>query len=366
MFHHSSFTSTPSRHHRTSSILYILSRLTTGRSEFGQRALGCRSILGDPRSSDVRRHINTAVKQREWWRPLAPAVLGELAHDWFDLPMSGSSSSGNSDGNVSPYMSITAQVKPDKVAAVPAICHIDESARLQTVSPADNALFHALINAFYRRTDTPMVLNTSFNRNSEPIVETPADAIRSFLATQGAIHQLFIGSFQVSIRSWDAELMSEGSTALMFAQPIYLSEVTSSTMNSGGTESDPVRVRVQTGAEEASADEEEAGVSRDAGGWLTLPSRMHLEILQLLQVPQSPPPSSSVAEGVEEGSEQIEEEPSAGVSVAELRDILRQVYVSEDDDDEGAETRFQTRFASATQWLYQRQLVYFEQDQQPE
>lgn len=94
-----------------------------GRSEFGQRALGSRSILADPRREEVRRFVNERVKQREWWRPLAPSVLEEQATAWFDIK----------SGNSSPYMSITSSVIEEYRALVPAICHIDDSARLQVI-----------------------------------------------------------------------------------------------------------------------------------------------------------------------------------------------------------------------------------------
>lgn len=310
-----------------------------GRSELGQRALGSRSILGDARSKDVRLHINENVKNREWWRPLAPAVLAEHASEWFELDDA-------TDPNVSPFMSITVQVKEDKIDKVPAICHIDNSARLQTVSPADAPMFHALINAFFRRTGTPMVLNTSFNRNSEPIVESPQDAVRSFLASQGNIKRMFIGSFEVSLREFDAAVLRDSSSTLVFAQPIYLSEVITSTYKQGSSSDSSgqvVRVRVQTGDV---GDKSEADLSADMG-WLTLPSQMHLEILQLLQVP----PEN------EEGDQQ------SGICVSELRDILVDVYVSEDDDDEDTQNNFELNFSSSMKWLYEQQLIYFEDEE---
>ena len=142
-----------------------------GKSEFGQRALGNRSILGDPRSKAVRIRINDLVKQREWWRPLAPSVLAEHAGDWFEGLKNG--------GNESPYMSLTANFKKDKLSQVPAVAHIDGSARLQTVRRRNSAVPRPRLRLF-AQTEVPMVLNTSFNRKGQPIVETPAGPSRPF------------------------------------------------------------------------------------------------------------------------------------------------------------------------------------------
>lgn len=265
--------------------------------------------------------------------------MAEHAGEWFEFD-------DTTDPNVSPFMSITLQVKEDKVDKVPAVCHIDNSARLQTVSPADAPLFHALINAFYRRTGTPMVLNTSFNRNSEPIVESPEDAVRSFLASHGHIKRMFIGSFEVSLKEFNSTVLRDASTTFVFAQPVYLSEVVTS-INSQGSKNDSsgqaVRIRVQTGQAEDTAE----GDVDSESGWLTLPSQMHLEILQLLQV----------APASEEDGEQ-----QSGICVSELRAILVDVYVSEDDDDEVTESTFESNFSSSMKWLYEQQLIYFEEE----
>ena len=131
-----------------------------GRAEVGARALGHRSILADPRRADIHRRVNI-VKQREQWRPLAPSVLAEHADEWFDgVPSCGS-----------PYMSITASVKPEARTKVPAVTHVDGSARLQTVDAAEAPDYYALILAFFALAGVPMVLNTSFNLNKMPIVE---------------------------------------------------------------------------------------------------------------------------------------------------------------------------------------------------
>lgn len=144
-----------------------------GRMEWGPRALGNRSILADPRRDDMKDIVNHAVKLREGFRPFAPATLAETAADWFDLT--------GLDG--SPFMLFTVPVHPDKRAAIPAVTHVDGSARVQTVTAEDNPRFHALIKEFGNITGVPVLLNTSFNVKGEPIVNTPADAIRCFLGT---------------------------------------------------------------------------------------------------------------------------------------------------------------------------------------
>ena len=160
-----------------------------GRSEIGPRALGHRSILADPRKKGLVRFINEKVKKRESFRPFAPSVLAEEARDWFDLGPNGQS-------NVSPYMSMTAYVHEDKRAKIPAVTHVDGSSRLQTVTKEAEPLYHKLISAFFARTGVPMVLNTSFNTlASEPIVETPQNAIRSFLCSMGGIEILVMGDY---------------------------------------------------------------------------------------------------------------------------------------------------------------------------
>jgi carbamoyltransferase len=142
--------------------------LFQGRSEFGPRALGHRSILGDPRRGAIRDWINARVKQREWFRPLAPVVLEEHADAYFDLP------------GPSPFMQFAAPVRPEQASAVPAITHVDGTARLQTVPPGGDPLLRALLSGFHARTGVPVLLNTSFNGKDEPIVETPAQALASF------------------------------------------------------------------------------------------------------------------------------------------------------------------------------------------
>lgn len=163
--------------------------LFQGRMEFGPRALGHRSIIADPRDPEVQSRLNLKVKFRESFRPFAPSVLAERASSWFDLDVE------------SPYMMLTAQVAearrkdaerhPDDLRAwvnevrseVPAVTHVDGSARVQTVSAETSPAFHAILAAFEDLTGCPVLVNTSFNVRGEPIVCTPEDAYRCFLRT---------------------------------------------------------------------------------------------------------------------------------------------------------------------------------------
>lgn len=163
-----------------------------GRSEMGPRALGHRSILADPRKKGLVRFINEYVKKRESFRPFAPSVLAEEAANWFDL------GENVCNGNVSPYMSLTAYVDKSKRAKIPAVTHVDGSSRLQTVTKEAEPLYHKLISTFFKVTGVPMVLNTSFNTlPGEPIVETPQNAIRSFLCSMGSIELLVMGDYVI-------------------------------------------------------------------------------------------------------------------------------------------------------------------------
>jgi carbamoyltransferase len=168
-----------------------------GRMEFGPRALGHRSILADPRSASVQSTLNLRTKQRESFRPFAPAVLEEHASEWFELE------------GASPYMLLTAPVArthdveqrdaPTEImdrihevrSSIPAVTHVDGSARVQTVGPADRHL-RPILEAFDRLTGCPVLVNTSFNIRGEPIVCTPEDAYRCFVGTE--IDDLVIGS----------------------------------------------------------------------------------------------------------------------------------------------------------------------------
>ena len=178
--------------------------LYQGRSEMGPRALGHRSILADPRKKAVVRFINEYVKKRESFRPFAPSVLADEADNWFEL--------GGTDPNVSPYMSITALVKENKRKLIPAVTHVDGSSRLQTVTEDNDPFYYGVISKFFRRTKVPMILNTSFNTiPGEPIVESPFDAIRSFLNAMGSVDMLVLGDYVIKRKEADVQgLLGEG------------------------------------------------------------------------------------------------------------------------------------------------------------
>ena len=142
-----------------------------GRSEWGPRALGNRSILADPRRADMKDVLNLKIKRRESFRPFAPSVLEERTGEWFTIDYP------------DPFMIKVYPIRPEKRPLVPAVTHVDGTGRLQTVSRRANPRYWALIAAFERRTGVPMVLNTSFNEN-EPIVNTPAEALDCFLRTR--------------------------------------------------------------------------------------------------------------------------------------------------------------------------------------
>lgn len=150
-----------------------------GGSEIGPRALGQRSMLADPRHPQTRDYLNEVVKHREVFRPFAPSVLHEEAHHWFDM---------RSD---SPFMLLVPDVLEDKRETVPAITHVDGTARVQTVEADVNPRYHELISRFGELTGVPLVLNTSYNDAGEPIVETPQDAVRTFLNTE--LDHLYMG-----------------------------------------------------------------------------------------------------------------------------------------------------------------------------
>jgi carbamoyltransferase len=152
-----------------------------GRVEFGERALGNRSILGDPRDERMKDRINRSVKYREAFRPFAPSVLAERASEYFELP----------PGMEVKFMEQVYPVQPEKRSQIPAVVHRDGTGRLQTVTEADNPRYHALIERFAAKTGVPVILNTSFNINGEPIVTSPEDALRTFVTS--GIDALAIG-----------------------------------------------------------------------------------------------------------------------------------------------------------------------------
>ena len=154
-----------------------------GRMEWGPRALGNRSILCDPRRSDMKDILNLKIKRRESFRPFAPSILRESVSEWFE------------DDDDVPFMMKVLQIREDKKDQIPAVTHVDGSGRLQTVSEETNPRYYKLIQAFYHMTDVPILLNTSFNEN-EPIVCRPEEALDCFLRTKMDI--LVCGDFMVS------------------------------------------------------------------------------------------------------------------------------------------------------------------------
>jgi carbamoyltransferase len=151
-----------------------------GRMEFGPRALGGRSILASPLTAAIQQRLN-AIKDREDFRPVAPVVLEEEAGNWF------------AGADVSPFMLFVYDVAPDRAARIPGVCHVDGTARIQTVNSAQHPLYYRLLQAFRRRTDVPVLVNTSFNTQGEPIVCTPQDAVRCFMTSP--LDALVIGPF---------------------------------------------------------------------------------------------------------------------------------------------------------------------------
>lgn len=161
-----------------------------GRSEFGPRALGNRSILADPRPIENKDIINQMVKKREGYRPFAPSILEEYLEDYYEVPMTKASYS---------YMNFVLRTKEDKQALLGAVTHVDGTARIQTVSKETNEIYWTLIDEFRKITGIPILLNTSFNNNVEPIVNNEEDAIVSFLTTN--IHYLVIGNYIIEKRA---------------------------------------------------------------------------------------------------------------------------------------------------------------------
>ena len=164
-----------------------------GGSEYGPRALGHRSILADSRREEMKDILNHKVKHRESFRPFAPAVLAEFCNEYFDIDCE------------SPYMLLVAKVK--KPDLIPAITHVDGTARVQTVTKNANGIFYDLINDFYKKTNVPVILNTSFNDAGEPIVETPEDATYCFLNTE--MDYLVLNNYILNSSDIDKNLILE-------------------------------------------------------------------------------------------------------------------------------------------------------------
>ncbi len=189
-----------------------------GRMEFGPRALGARSILGDPRSETMQKNLNLKVKYRESFRPFAPSVLRTDVSEWFNLDID------------SPYMLIVSDIKKDKIiemneeqkklfgidklnikrSEIPAVTHVDYSARIQTVNENTNYKYFNLINKFKKLTGCPVLVNTSFNVRGEPIVNSPTDAFNCFMGTE--LDNLVIGNFYLEKNKQDPKLKKDYSS----------------------------------------------------------------------------------------------------------------------------------------------------------
>jgi carbamoyltransferase len=163
-----------------------------GRLEWGPRSLGSRSILADARNQENWKRVNLKIKFRESFRPFAPAVIAEKASEWFDIDRE------------SPYMLLVCQVQEGK--RIPAVTHVDGSARLQTVSRESHQDFYDLLSAFDERTGCPVLINTSFNVRGEPIVCTPEDAYLCFMRTQMDV--LVLGN-QILLKEDQPELVED-------------------------------------------------------------------------------------------------------------------------------------------------------------
>jgi carbamoyltransferase len=158
-----------------------------GRMEFGPRALGNRSIVADPRRTDMKDILNARIKHREPFRPFAPSILADATKEWFDQDYE------------SPFMVLVYTTKPDKRSKIPAVNHVDDTGRLQTVEREVEPRYYRLIEEFAKLTGVPVVLNTSFNEN-EPIVMTPSEAVDTFLKTHMDV--LVLGNYVVNRSSW--------------------------------------------------------------------------------------------------------------------------------------------------------------------
>jgi len=186
-----------------------------GRMEFGPRALGGRSILGDPRSSTTQKNLNLKVKYRESFRPFAPSILRDDLSQWFDIYVD------------SPYMLMVSNIKKDKMiemnevekklfgidklnvkrSEIPAVTHVDYSARIQTVHKKTNKKYFELLKKFKEKTNCPIIVNTSFNVRGEPIVNTPLDAFNCFMGTE--LDKLFIGNCYLDKKEQDLTLKKD-------------------------------------------------------------------------------------------------------------------------------------------------------------
>ena len=186
-----------------------------GRMEFGPRALGGRSILGDPRSDKMQKNLNLKVKYRESFRPFAPSILREDLSKWFDLDVDSPYMLLVSDINTKKKIEMTEQQKQlfgiDKLnikrSEIPAVTHVDYSARIQTITENTNKIYYDLITKFKEKTGCPVIVNTSFNVRGEPIVNTPTDAFNCFMGTE--LDYLVIGNCILNKNEQDPNLKKD-------------------------------------------------------------------------------------------------------------------------------------------------------------
>ena len=233
-----------------------------GRSELGPRALGNRSILATPAEADMVERINSAIKKREGFRPFAPTVLSSYAAEYFEF------------SHPSPYMSQTVVCRPDQRAKIPAVVHIDGTSRIQTLEPQENPLYHQLISAFQLQTSLPMVLNTSFNIKGEPIVETPADALRAFLDSD--LDALALENQWIQKRPFPSESAWETAT------PRRIDAVTSETV--ADADGEPMAVHLMAYGQNFDSDALELGVLEACDGENTI-SQLQIGFTEEWEVP---------------------------------------------------------------------------------
>jgi carbamoyltransferase len=153
----------------------------TLRNEFGARALGARSIIADSRSKEMLDIVNKKVKRREPWRPFAPVIIEGHEKDFFI------------NGRTSRYMMKAYRIRPEKRSVIPAVVHVDDTCRPQSINEKINPVYYKILNKYYERTGVPVLMNTSFNVRGEPIVSKPIEALRCYLST--GMDALLIGSF---------------------------------------------------------------------------------------------------------------------------------------------------------------------------
>lgn len=332
-----------------------------GRAEFGQRALGSRSLLADPRNPYLRNIINEYIKEREWYRPLAPSVLADKVNEWFTT--SEITNSSHLSNNYSPYMSFTSRIKDSKASLVPTIAHIDQTARLQTVDKIDNELYYLLIQEFYKLTKIPMVLNTSLNRKKEPIVESPRDALRFLMSCNGFVSFLYIGNYRINLKSFPLHLPARNVNAMTdtkvlisvkpskkerryYIKPntVYLNEINFPPIPL--LDQVPIEIENQKKYRIMAS-----SPSSEEPTWISLPSELHHDIMQVL-VDQS-----------------LDRKELDSLTTVELWEILQELYLdgescecSPEEENSGVPCKIHTKYnwadvKHALAWLNKMTLI---------